>query len=65
MTFGISTGLSYAFVKNPDAQTGFAPSIGGELGFYIWSDFDDTVGGVTDEGDASQTYASLAFRLRL
>ena len=65
MTIGISGGLNYAFVKNPDAQTGFVPSIGGELGLYVWSDLDDTVGGVTDEDDASQTYASLAFRLRL
>lgn len=64
MTIGISSGLSYAFVKNPDAKTGFVPSIGGELGLYVWSDLDDTVGGVTVEGNASQTYASLAFRFR-
>ncbi len=64
MTVGISSGLNYAFVKNPDAQTGFVPSIGGELGLYVWKDLDDTVGGVTDPDDASQTYASLAFRFR-
>lgn len=64
MTIGISSGLNYAFIGNPDAQTGFVPSIGGELGLYVWSDLDDTVGGVTDEDNASQTYASLAFRFR-
>lgn len=49
MYYGISTGLSYAFVRNPEAQTGLVPSIGGELGFRIVPGVDDTIGGVKDE----------------